>query len=209
MNIDLSRYKGIIFDMDGTLVDTMPTHLEAWRMTAERHGFHFDYEWFYELGGVPTAKTVTLINETQSLQLDSEQVSITKREIYESISVLAEVIEDTYSLLVQHRPGKKIAIGTGSDRQGADRTLGASGLTGLMDTLVCSDDVANHKPSPDTFLLAAQRLGLEPRDCVVFEDTQTGLQAARSAGMDCYLVVDGKIAEFFSAQDDPRFSQPA
>lgn len=198
MNIDLSHYKGLIFDMDGTLVDTMPTHLEAWRLTAEHHDFEFSYEWFYELGGVPTLETIVMVNEAQDLRLEPLGVSITKRQIYESICSKIDLIDETHGLLLQHRPDKKIAIGTGSDRRGADRTLAASGLLGLLDAVVCSDDVANHKPSPDTFLLAAERLGLKPHECVVFEDTRTGLEAARSAGMDCYLVVDGKVREFFA-----------
>jgi beta-phosphoglucomutase family hydrolase len=200
LNIDLSHYKGLIFDMDGTLVDTMPTHLEAWRLTAEHHEFEFSYEWFYELGGVPTLETIVMVNEAQDLRLEPLGVSITKQQIFESICSKIDLIDETHSLLMQHRPDKKIAIGTGSDKKGADRTLAASGLIGLLDAVVCSDDVANHKPSPDTFLLAAERLGLKPHECVVFEDTRTGLEAARSAGMDCYLVVDGKVREFFASE---------
>jgi len=196
LNIDLTPYKGLIFDMDGTLVDTMPSHLEAWRMTAAHHGFSFDYDWFYQLGGVPTLKTVEIINHTQGLSLLPADVYMTKRDMFESMDVRITPIKQTHELLLEHRSDKKIAIGTGADRYGADRILAASQLESLLDTLVCADDVENHKPSPDTFLLAAERLGLQPQECVVFEDTQTGLQAAKSAGMSCYLVVDGEIKQF-------------
>ena len=132
MNIDLSHYKGLIFDMDGTLVDTMPTHLEAWRLTAEHHEFEFSYEWFYELGGVPTLETIVMVNEAQDLRLEPLGVSITKQQIFESICSKIDLIDETHGLLLQHRPDKKIAIGTGADKLGADRTLAASGLIGNL-----------------------------------------------------------------------------
>ncbi|WEM43718.1 beta-phosphoglucomutase family hydrolase [Photobacterium sp. DA100] len=197
--MDLSSYKGIIFDMDGTLVDSMPAHLEAWEKTCAIHEIPFDRNWFYELGGMPSIRIAQEINRSFRQNFDTERLANTKYKFYDEIAYKAEVIESVYQVLLDHKGSKKMAVGTGSRLFNAEPLLGQTGILPMLDALVTADDVVNHKPNPDTFLEAAKRIGVTPHECVVFEDTELGQKAALAAGMDCYLVVDGEITTLTKA----------
>ncbi|MGF1681709.1 beta-phosphoglucomutase family hydrolase [Photobacterium minamisatsumaniensis] len=199
--MDLSAYKGIIFDMDGTLVDSMPAHLKAWEQTCAIHEVPFDAKWFYSLGGMPTIRTAQEINRRYRQNFDVKRLAETKCKFFDEIEFKGEIIESTYDLLLEHKENMKIAVGTGCRRFNAEPLLGDTGILPLLDALVTSDDVLNHKPNPDTFLEAAKRIGLNPKDCVVFEDTELGKTAALAAGMDCYIVSqNGEIGELTPSQ---------
>ena len=189
----LDHYDAIIFDMDGTLIDSMPAHMDAWRLAADAHGFPYDHDWHYSQGGVPTRKTVELINERYGLNLDLDAVAETKRQKWEDMGLAPVLIAETHSVFIALTGKKPIAVGTGAEREHAIDMLEATGLMSQLNALVTACDVVQGKPSPDTFLKAAQALGVEPSKCVVFEDTEIGRRAAQSAGMDCILVIDGKI----------------
>jgi len=191
--MDLSRYRGIIFDLDGTLVDTMPLHVDAWRKTAKQFGFAFDAQWIYNLGGVPSRKIALMINEIQGLDLDTQELARIKTDHYVSTMHQADPIPVTTALLRRYAGVLPMAVGTGSPRANAEAVIANAGLQEYFQAVVTADDVEDHKPSPDTFLLAAERLGVAPQHCVVFEDTPIGVQAARAAGMDCILVKDGEL----------------
>lgn len=188
----LSHYAGFIFDLDGTLVDTMPMHLAAWQQVADELGFVFDHEWMYQCGGIPSRKIAVLLNQQQGLNLDAEQVARQKNRYYVSRLSEAKAFPAMQSLLAQWHGKIPMALGTGSPRVNAQAVLKHTGLTGYLDAVVSADDVELHKPNPDTFLLAAELMGVEAERCLVFEDTQIGLQAAQAAGMDCVLIRDGE-----------------
>lgn len=196
MQVNLETYKGIIFDMDGTLVDSMSLHLKAWQLTAEKFDFEYDEEWLYNQGGTPTYGIAELINAKQQRGLDPSALAVSKREFFDQIRHQVALIPETFALLQQLQGQKKLAIGTGADARTTEFILNTLDLVPLLDVIVNANDVERHKPEPDTFLLAAQKMGLTPDQCVVFEDTKTGLAAAQAAGMDCYLVINNKIARF-------------
>ncbi|KFZ38983.1 carotenoid dehydrogenase [Shewanella mangrovi] len=191
--IDLSRYRGIIFDMDGTLIDSMGSHQSAWRAVCEEYGYPWDEAYMYSLGGVPTLQTVVVLNEKYGMSHNAEIVAARKKLIWEEGDHTPTVIADTFAVFEHYRPSMKIGVGTGAERGHALDMLNATGILSRIDALVTASDVENGKPAPDTFLNVALQLGLTPAECIVFEDTQIGANAAAAAGMDCVIVKDGKI----------------
>ncbi|NGZ18826.1 beta-phosphoglucomutase family hydrolase [Vibrio aestuarianus] len=179
--------------MDGTLLDTMPAHLQAWSQTAQHFKFPFSHQWLHSLGGMPSFKIVAEINKQYHLDLDPQLVANFKMTAFSEIENYGEVIPCTHDVVNHFYGNKKMAVGTGSQRQSAIKLLAKSGLLERFDAVVTASDVENHKPNPDTFLQAASLLGLQANQCVVFEDTDLGKQAAHSGGMDCVMVENGRL----------------
>ena len=178
------KHKGLIFDCDGTLADTMPAHYIAWRATMERHGIEFTEDRFYELGGVPTEGVVAILAGEQGVALDAAAVGREKENLFHESLERVERVHPVVAVADAWRGKLPMAVATGSERWSAERMLDHLGILGWFDALACADDVAHHKPAPDTFLLAAERLGVAPAACLVYEDTDLGMEAARRAGMD-------------------------
>ncbi len=185
------EFNALIFDMDGTLVDSMPLHLAAWQKTSREFGFTCDAQWLYEQGGVPSRKIVAMLAQQQGLDLDAEAVARRKTAHYVETIGQARPFPAMVELVKAAHGRHPMAIGTGSLRSNAVIILQQSGLGQYIQTVVAADDVTQHKPAPETFLRAAQLLAVEPRSCLVFEDTQIGCQAALAAGMACVLVREG------------------
>ncbi|WGY45186.1 MULTISPECIES: beta-phosphoglucomutase family hydrolase [unclassified Vibrio] len=188
--MNLERYKGLIFDMDGTLIDTMPAHIEAWRTTAEFFDFPFDGDWLHSMGGMPSYKIVGEINRKFGLALEPMEVAEHKMRAFAEIDDSGALIADTYAVFQDYLGSKKIAIGTGSQRISAEKLLSRVGVLDKLDAVVTATEVENHKPHPETFLRACELIGLQPSECVVFEDTHLGKQAAHAGGMDCIMVTE-------------------
>lgn len=191
--IDLSKYKGIVFDMDGTLIDSMGAHIQAWEQTCKHYGYAFDYAYMHGLGGVPTAQIARILNDKFGLNHDPIEVAATKRHNWAQLEDIPCVIPDTLAVAEHYQGQLKMGIGTGSDRRHAEHAIEQTGLDKLISVLVTASDVSLGKPHPETFLKVAEGLGLAPEECVVFEDTPIGLQAAKAANMDCILVQNGKV----------------
>ncbi|GAB2690619.1 HAD family hydrolase [Aliiglaciecola aliphaticivorans] len=191
--VDLSQYKGIVFDMDGTIIDSMGTHATAWQKTCEIFDIPCDGDFIYSLGGVPTREIVKILNEKYGLDRDLDQVAQKKREIWLGLDEALTVIDDTFQIMQRYEGKLKMGVGTGADRDNALRMLSETGLLDRLETVVTSSDVTHGKPHGETFLTAAKNMGLAANECVVFEDTKIGKQAAEHAGMDCIMVINGKV----------------
>lgn len=194
---DVSSFDALIFDMDGTLIDSMGQHLVAWQQACAHFGYPFDVDYMNSLGGVPTDTTVELLNAKFGLNHPKDLVAAYKSERFTGLASAPVTIEATVQLL-EHWYGKKpIGVGTGAERDHAIEQLTMSGLLPKLGALVTASDVRHGKPAPDTYLQVAALLGVEPSRCVVFEDTDIGLQAAAAAGMQAVLVVEGRLEPQF------------
>ncbi|MDA0768073.1 MAG: HAD family phosphatase [Verrucomicrobia bacterium] len=183
-------FEGLIFDLDGTLVDSMPAHFAAWctALATFKAGGVFQEDVFYAMGGRPTHDIVIDLNDQYGLHLDPVAVSAAKREAF--LRSLGEIViyEEVVEYAQSQRGKVPMAVATGGTRIVAEKTLQAVGLSDLFDEVVTSDDVANGKPAPDIYLEAAKRIDVAPERCVAFEDAQPGVLSARAAGMRVVLV---------------------
>lgn len=183
-------YKALIFDLDGTLVDSMPTHFQSWCKALADHGAPnvFPEDVFYAMGGRPTRDIVEILNGEQGTNLDPDAVTLAKRRHFLSSLDQLEFVDDVIEFARANAGKVPMAIASGGTRLVVEKTLQVLGISDLFDEVVTADDVANGKPAPDIFLEAADRLEIEPEGCVVFEDARAGIQAAREAGMEVVIV---------------------
>ena len=179
----MDKICGIIFDLDGTLADTMPSHYEAWRVILERYGLEMSEDRFYALGGWPTERVADLLIGESGRTIDASQLSNEKESLFAESLHLVRPIEHVTSVARQHRGQLPLAVATGAMRGICEQILKHIDIHDWFDAIVSADEVERHKPNPDVFLEAARRLGVEPKCCLVYEDTDPGLEAARRAGM--------------------------
>ncbi len=181
-------FAAYIFDCDGTLADTMPTHYKAWQAALGDHADKFPEAMFYELGGVPTARIVEILNERHRLNLKVEETVAQKEHLFLEFSHEIAAIEPVVALARSFAGLKPMGVASGGHRRIVLNTLRALGICDLFQVIITSEDYKRGKPSPDPFLEAALRLGVPPEACLVFEDTATGIAAATAAGMTSVLV---------------------
>ncbi len=188
MKIPEGDFGAYIFDCDGTLADTMPLHYKAWGAVLHEHQCDFPEALFYELGGMPTERIVEVLNDRHGYSMPPAETARQKEELF--LAMLAEIkpIEPVVAIVREMSGRLPMAVASGGHRYVVTRTLDALGLLDRFEAIVCSEDYARGKPFPDPFLMAAQRLGIEPARCLVFEDTRIGEEAARAAGMASVLV---------------------
>ena len=176
------EFKAYLFDCDGTVVDSMPLHYLAWRRALDAFSVDFPEELFYEWGGKPVEEILRDLSRAQGIQLPVETASIKEGYFHEALpqlTVVAEVLEH-----IEHSHGRiPFAIVSGGGRESVERSLAQLGLLARFETLVCAEDYTRAKPNPEPYLLAAERLRIAPAHCLVFEDTQLGVDAAVAAGM--------------------------
>ena len=176
--------RGLIFDCDGTLVDSMPLHWRAWDTVCQRHGIDFAEERFYAMGGVPSKKILGMLKAEQGLNFDTAQVSREKEEAYLPLMREVKLIEPVAEIARAHHGKIPLGVATGGRTQFIQPLLKSLGVMDWFDALVTSDDVENPKPAPDTFLKAAALMGVPAEDCRAYEDTDLGMDAIRAAGME-------------------------
>jgi HAD superfamily hydrolase (TIGR01509 family) len=184
------EYDGYIFDCDGTLADSMPLHFDAWREALSHHGapFEFDWELFVSRAGKTLEVTVTELNQQFSATLDALAVADSQRLFYGARLAEVAPVAEVVALVDGLRGRYPLAVASGSDRRTVETTLRNLGIFEAFDSIVTAEDVVHGKPAPDMFLLAAERLGVAPERCVVFEDSLLGIEGARRARMGSVLV---------------------
>ena len=175
--------KGLIFDIDGTISDTMPIHLIAYQQTAAEYGFEISSELFYSLSGIPAYQTSCLLKEKFNQDFDPQEFADKKEYHFLQNIHKAAPIEPVVKIIREYAGILPMACGTGGSRFYANKTLELAGVRDFFEFVVTAEDVENHKPHPDTFLRAAELIGVSPELCQVFEDSKLGLQAAHNAGM--------------------------
>ncbi len=180
---DYASFEALVFDCDGTLADTMPAHFIAWTETMDRYGIAFPEQRFYALGGVPAHRIIATLAAEQGITLDAHAVAIEKERAFEAHIDSVCGVEPVIAIARQFRGKLPMGVATGGLRYIVDRCLTQLQIRDWFDALVAAEDVKHHKPAPDTYLLAAERLGVDPVRCCAFEDTDLGLEAARAAGM--------------------------
>jgi beta-phosphoglucomutase family hydrolase len=180
----MATIRGIIFDCDGTLADTMPAHYEAWVQVLARHELSMSEDRFYALGGWPTLRVAELLARECGREVDVARIAEEKEWLFCRSLDRVRPIEPVIEVVRRHRGQLPLAVATGAIRSICETILEQIGVPGWFDCIVSSEDVERHKPAPDVFLEAARRLGVDPAGCLVYEDTDPGIEAARGAGME-------------------------
>jgi beta-phosphoglucomutase family hydrolase len=194
LTIPPGDFKAYLFDCDGTIADSMPLHYQAWKKALDEQNCTFSEQLFYDWGGVAVADVIRRLNEMQQLNMSVAEVSDRKENFYlENLPQLKAIPEVVEHVTANH--GRiPLAVVSGSTRDSVQASLNALNLLDRFDTLVCAGDYKKGKPDPEAFLLAAERLGVTPESCMVFEDADLGIQAATAAGMASVKVPSPRLA---------------
>jgi beta-phosphoglucomutase family hydrolase len=188
LKLPAGSFRAYLFDCDGTIADSMPLHYIAWKKALEEWNCEYEESLFYSWGGKPVRDIIAELNTMHGLNMPVEALAHRKEALYlEQLPKLKAIPEVLEHIEAQH--GRiPFAVVSGSRRESVVGSLNALGLLDKFDTIVAAEDYKNGKPAPDAFLLAAERLGVAPKDCLVFEDTALGIQAATAAGMASVVV---------------------
>jgi beta-phosphoglucomutase family hydrolase len=181
-------FRAYIFDCDGTIVDSMPLHYRAWKAALGEWNCDFPEDLFYSWGGKPVREIIAELNQMNGLKMPIEDLATRKEALYlaqlPSLKAIPEVVEH-----IDAQYGRiPFAVASGSRRDSVLGSLTTVGLLDKFEVVISAEDYTNAKPAPDCFLLAAEELGVDPKECLVFEDTQLGIQAATAAGMASVMV---------------------
>lgn len=181
----LPGVKGLIFDLDGTLADTMPYHFKGWQNACIKYGAHIDTKFLRKHTGSPGWVIAGEIIKNCGLDgsVTIEQIVEEKISEFYRMQHLIKPIEPVTSIVRKYYGRLPMAVGTGGHREAVDRTLEITGLRGYFDIVVTANDVNSFKPDPETFLKCAELMHVEPEYIEVFEDGDLGIEAAVKAGM--------------------------
>src|SRR5579885_2922359 len=177
------NFAAYLFDCDGTIADSMPLHYVAWKKALGEWNCEFDEETFYSWGGRPTAEIVASLNEKHGLSMVVEAVCERKEKLYYELMPKLRAIPEVLEHIEAQYGRIPLAVVSGSSRESVMTSLGTLKLLDKFETLVCAGEYSQSKPHPAPFLVAAERLRVAPEKCLVFEDTDMGVQAAAAARM--------------------------
>jgi HAD superfamily hydrolase (TIGR01509 family) len=176
-------FAAYLFDCDGTIADSMPLHYIAWSHALAEHGCAFDEDLFYAWGGRPIVEIIASLNEMHSLQMPVDEVAHRKEQLYFELLPQLKAVPEVLEHIELSHGRIPFAVVSGSARDSVTASLTTLGILDRFDTLVCAGDYTHSKPHPEPFLMAAKQLGVDPTLCLVFEDTDMGIQSATAAGM--------------------------
>ena len=180
----MKEIKGLIFDCDGTLADTMPLHWRAWQVITDKYKLHFPQDRFYSLGGVPSRDILKMLADEQGVTLDFVAAGHEKENAYLPYLSQVQPIHEVVEVAKENFGKIPMAVASGGTQPIIVQVLEHLKIRHLFKAVVTSEMVKRQKPAPDIFLEAARLIGVEPKFCRAYEDTDLGLQAIRSAGME-------------------------
>ena len=175
--------RGLVFDCDGTIADTMPAHYKAWLQALGEYNVEFPEAMFYEMGGIPTPRIIEILNERHGHNMPVMETTRYKEGLFEQLIPQVMPIEPVVNVIREYDGKLPMAVATGGFRHICHKTLDVLGLRHKFRAIVTAEDVSRGKPAPDIFLEAARQLGVDPKLCLAFEDANLGVQAAEAAGM--------------------------
>jgi beta-phosphoglucomutase-like phosphatase (HAD superfamily) len=183
LDIPDRAFGGYIFDCDGTIADNMPLHYRAWSMAMADFGGEYPEELFYAWGGRPTTVIVGLLNEKYGLALDVDETVQRKEKYYLTLIPAVVPVPEVMEIVKSMHGTVPLSVASGGHRELVEATLDVFGIRDLFQAIVCAEDYERGKPHPEPFLLAAKLMSVPPEDCVVFEDSPIGIEAAKAANM--------------------------
>jgi HAD superfamily hydrolase (TIGR01509 family) len=183
LELPAGTFRAYLFDCDGTIADSMPLHYIAWKNSLAQWNCSFDEKLFYAWGGRPVAEIISLLNEQQGLSMPVERVATRKEDLYRELLPQLKAVPEVMEHIDAQHGRIPFAVVSGSTRESVTVSLASLRLLDRFATMVCAGEYERSKPDPECFLLAASRLRVAPQDCLVFEDTEMGIQAAKAAGM--------------------------
>jgi len=183
LKIPEGKFAAYLFDCDGTIVDSMPLHYLAWKKALGEWGCEFSEELFYQWGGMPVAEIISTLNRERGLKMPVEEVGHRKENLYYELLPKLQPVPEVLEHIEAQRGKIPFGVVSGSTRESVIASLTVVKLLDRFQTLVCAGEYKKSKPDPEAFLRAAVNLGVPAGDCLVFEDTEMGIQAARDGGM--------------------------
>jgi HAD superfamily hydrolase (TIGR01509 family) len=178
-----SHIQALIFDCDGTVVDTMPVHYAAWCKALAPHKLSFSEERFYSFAGATSPHIVSVLAKEQGIVCDPAQVAHEKENIYEASLQNLEPVHSVVAIARREHGKRKLAVASGGRVSAVRESLSVIHVEHLFEVVVGMEDVKHGKPAPELFLKAAALMGVPPAACLVYEDGDLGIQAAKNAGM--------------------------
>ncbi|MEV0415116.1 HAD family phosphatase [Streptomyces sp. NPDC050448] len=176
-------FRAYLFDCDGTIADSMPLHYLAWKQALGEWNCVFPEDLFYDWGGRPVADIIVSLNESHGLAMPVEAVARRREDLYRRLLPQLTAVPGVLPHIEHAYQRIPTAVVSGSTRDSVTVSLTTLGLLDKFDVLVCAGDYTKPKPDPEGFLRAAEHLNVPPEACLVFEDTDMGIQAATAAGM--------------------------
>lgn len=183
LSLPAGEFHAYLFDCDGTIVDSMPLHFRAWQKALAPWGCEFSEDLFYAWGGRSIPDIISTLNARDSLRMPVQRIAEQRENYYYDLLTELRPIPEVLEHILDQHGHVEFAVVSGSIRESVVNSLKAVKLVDKFPLIVSAEDYQHSKPAPDAHLAAAERLGMAPAQCLVFEDTDFGIQSATAAGM--------------------------